>query len=161
MCGAAALGAAIARPSATPWPNLSDGPGRAGLNTAITRTPLATTHILSILCGQSNVTVPCLAAALTALFLTQPFPFILSQRDRSDVHLKARARRRAPLWRRRPLAEAWRPRAGAAARCSPCKRACGVRTAGEEQARLLAVMLRAHAWAPDAPQLSAKHCAKG
>ena len=63
----------------------------AGLNTAITRTPLATTHILSILCGQSNVTVPCLAAALTALFLTHPFPFILSQRDREDVHLKVRA----------------------------------------------------------------------
>lgn len=60
----------------------------AGLNTAITRTPLATTHILSILCGQSNVTVPCLAAALTALYLTSPFPFILSQRDRQDVHLK-------------------------------------------------------------------------
>ena len=60
----------------------------AGLNTAITRTPLATTHILSILCGQSNVTVPCLAAALTALYLTNPFPFILSQRDRQDVHLK-------------------------------------------------------------------------
>ena len=60
----------------------------AGLNTAITRTPLATTHILSILCGQSNVTVPCLAAALTALYLTSPFPFIMSQRDRQDVHLK-------------------------------------------------------------------------
>lgn len=79
--------------------------GPAGLNTAITRTPLATTHILSILCGQSNVTVPCLAAALTALFLTHPFPFILSQRDREDVHLKARARR-APT----------RPRASGVAR---------------------------------------------
>ena len=37
------------------------------------------------------MTVPCLAAALTALFLTHPFPFILSQRDREDVHLKARS----------------------------------------------------------------------
>ena len=56
-----------------------------GLNTAVTRTPLATTHILSILSGSPEVTVPCLAAALTALYLTLEFPFILSQQDRRDI----------------------------------------------------------------------------
>ncbi len=43
----------------------------------------------------------------------------------------------------------------------PLQRACGARTAGEEPARLLAVMLRAHAWAPDAPQRPASIAPKG
>ncbi|CAL8470569.1 g10111 [Coccomyxa elongata] len=59
-----------------------------GLETSITRTPLASTHILSILAGSSTITVPCLASALVALYMTLGFPFILSQRDRHDMALK-------------------------------------------------------------------------
>jgi hypothetical protein len=54
----------------------------------VTRTPLASTHILSILAGSSQITVPCLASALVALYLTLNFPFIMSQRDRQDMVLK-------------------------------------------------------------------------
>ena len=64
---------------------------RAGLETSITRTPLASTHILSVLSGSSTITVPCLASALVALFITMHHPFIMSQRDRQDMALKARA----------------------------------------------------------------------
>ena len=32
--------------------------------------------------------MPCLASSLVALFLTLPFPFILSQRDRRDITIK-------------------------------------------------------------------------
>ncbi|KAK9821879.1 hypothetical protein WJX74_008487 [Apatococcus lobatus] len=60
----------------------------AGLNTAITRTPLATTLILSVLSGVPQVTVPCLAAALTSLFITYNMPFIKPQQDRTDIHWK-------------------------------------------------------------------------
>ncbi|KAL3161825.1 hypothetical protein ABBQ38_008915 [Trebouxia sp. C0009 RCD-2024] len=60
----------------------------AGLNTAITRTPFATSLILTALSGHPEVAVPCLASALVALFLTLPFPFILSQRDRRDITIK-------------------------------------------------------------------------
>ena len=61
---------------------------RAGLETSITRTPLASTHILSVLSGCSAITVPCLASALVALFITLKHPFIMSQRDRQDMALK-------------------------------------------------------------------------
>ena len=64
----------------------------AGLNTAITRTPLATPLILSILSGVPQVTVPCLAAAITALFITLKLPFITTQRDRNDLAMKEVAR---------------------------------------------------------------------
>ena len=57
----------------------------AGLNTAITRTPLGTTLILATLCGQPGVAVPCLAAALVALFMTKGVPFMMTQRSRFDV----------------------------------------------------------------------------
>ncbi|KAK9836389.1 hypothetical protein WJX84_004459 [Apatococcus fuscideae] len=60
----------------------------AGLNTAITRTPLATTLILSVLCGVPQTTVPCLAAALTSLYITYNMPFIKPQQDRTDIHWK-------------------------------------------------------------------------
>jgi len=60
----------------------------SGLETSITRTPLASTHILSILAGSSQITVPCLASALTALYITLGFPFIMSQRDRNDTVFK-------------------------------------------------------------------------
>ena len=63
----------------------------AGLETSITRTPLASTHILSVLSGSSSITVPCLASALVALFITMHHPFIMSQRDRADMALKAPA----------------------------------------------------------------------
>lgn len=56
----------------------------AGLNTAITRTPLATPLILSILAGTPQVLVPCLAASITALFATINLPFIKTQQDRTD-----------------------------------------------------------------------------
>lgn len=62
----------------------------AGLETSVTRTPLASTLILSILAGSSTILVPCLASALVALYITLDFPFITSQRDRSDMALKAR-----------------------------------------------------------------------
>lgn len=54
----------------------------------MTRTPLASTLILSILAGSSTILVPCLASALVALYITLDFPFIMSQRDRSDMALK-------------------------------------------------------------------------
>ena len=59
-----------------------------GLETAITRTPLATALILSNLSGQTGVTVPCLASAMVSLYITLYRPFISSQRDRSDVIIK-------------------------------------------------------------------------
>ena len=59
-----------------------------GLNTAITRTPFATSLILTALSGHPEVAVPCLASALVSLFLTLNFPFIMSQRDRRDITIK-------------------------------------------------------------------------
>ena len=49
---------------------------------AITRTPFATTLILTGLCGHPEVMVSCLAAALVSLFVTLDFPFIGPQRNR-------------------------------------------------------------------------------
>ena len=63
---------------------------RTGLETAITRTPLATALILANLSGDTGVTVPCLASAMVSLYITLYRPFIASQRDRSDVTIKAR-----------------------------------------------------------------------
>lgn len=60
----------------------------AGLNTAITRTPFATSLILTALSGHPEVAVPCLASSLVALFLTLHHPFIMSQRDRRDITIK-------------------------------------------------------------------------
>lgn len=60
----------------------------AGVNTAITRTPFATSLILTALSGHPEVAVPCLASALVSLFLTLNFPFITSQRDRRDITIK-------------------------------------------------------------------------
>lgn len=60
----------------------------AGLNTAITRTPFATSLILTALSGHPEVAVPCLASALVSLFMTLQFPFIKSQRDRRDITIK-------------------------------------------------------------------------
>ena len=60
----------------------------AGLNTAITRTPFATSLILTALSGHPEIAVPCLASSLVALFLTLHFPFIMSQRDRRDLTIK-------------------------------------------------------------------------
>lgn len=60
----------------------------AGLNTAITRTPFATSLILTALSGHPEVAVPCLASALVALFMTLHLPFIMSQRDRRDITIK-------------------------------------------------------------------------
>ena len=62
---------------------------RTGLETAITRTPLATALILANLSGDTGVTVPCLASAMVSLYITLYRPFIASQRDRSDVTIKA------------------------------------------------------------------------
>ncbi|CAM9861958.1 unnamed protein product [Phaeothamnion confervicola] len=59
----------------------------AGLNVSVTRTPFASTLILTGLCGVPDVAAPVLAAALTALFLTHGRQFIHSQRDRGDVVL--------------------------------------------------------------------------
>ena len=63
--------------------------GGAGLETAITRTPLATALILANLSGETGVTVPCLASAMVSLYITLYRPFIASQRDRSDLVIKA------------------------------------------------------------------------
>ena len=60
----------------------------AGLNTAITRTPFATSLILTTLSGHPEIAVPCLASSLVALFLTLHHPFIMSQRDRRDITIK-------------------------------------------------------------------------
>jgi H+/Cl- antiporter ClcA len=57
----------------------------AGLNTAITRTPVATPIILTTLCGQPEAAVPCLSAAMVALFMTKQVPFIMSQSHRPDM----------------------------------------------------------------------------
>jgi H+/Cl- antiporter ClcA len=57
----------------------------SGLNTAVTRTPLATPLILATLAGQGNVATPALAAALVALFLTQGMRVIATQRSRDQV----------------------------------------------------------------------------
>ena len=59
--------------------------GAAGLNTAITRTPLGSTMILAALSGEPGVAVPSLAAALVALYITKRVPFIMTQRSRSDM----------------------------------------------------------------------------
>lgn len=56
----------------------------SGINCAVTRTPLATPLILATLSGQGNCLAPCLAAALTALFLTRDVVVIKSQAPRSD-----------------------------------------------------------------------------
>ena len=63
---------------------------RAGLETAITRTPLATALILANLSGDTGVTVPCLASAMVSLYITLYRPFIASQRDRSDLIIRVR-----------------------------------------------------------------------
>ena len=68
----------------------------AGLETSVTRTPLASTLILSILAGSSTILVPCLASALVALYITLDFPFIMSQRDRADMALKVSPCPRSP-----------------------------------------------------------------
>ena len=62
--------------------------GAVGLNTAITRTPFATSLILTALSGHPEIAVPCLASALVSLFLTLNYPFIMSQRDRRDITIK-------------------------------------------------------------------------
>ena len=74
--------------------------GAAGLNTSITRTPLGTTIILTTLCGQPGVAVPCLAAALVALFATKSTPFIMSQRSRADVETSLSCSSKEPYDRR-------------------------------------------------------------
>ncbi|CAD7697947.1 unnamed protein product, partial [Ostreobium quekettii] len=61
----------------------------AGLNTAITRTPFATTLILTTLSGHPEVAAPAIASALTAFFLTMNWPFVKPQRDRADISLMA------------------------------------------------------------------------
>ena len=62
----------------------------------MTRTPLASTLILSILAGSSTILVPCLASALVALYITLDFPFIMSQRDRADMAIKVSPRAYSP-----------------------------------------------------------------
>lgn len=54
----------------------------SAINCAITRTPLASPLILSTLSGHGICSVPCLAASLTALFLTKDIVMIGSQTDR-------------------------------------------------------------------------------
>jgi H+/Cl- antiporter ClcA len=56
----------------------------AAVNCAVTRTPLATPLILCALSGQGSALVPCLAAALTSLFLTKDVVVICSQAPRSE-----------------------------------------------------------------------------
>ena len=51
---------------------LNDLEGGAGLETAITRTPLATALILANLSGQTGVTVPCLASSMVSLYVRLP-----------------------------------------------------------------------------------------
>lgn len=60
----------------------------AGLETAVTRTPLSTTLILANLSGHTGVIVPCLASAIVSLFLTLNQPFIAAQQDRADINLR-------------------------------------------------------------------------
>lgn len=61
----------------------------AGLNTAITRTPFATTLILTTLSGHPEVAGPAITSALTSFFLTMNWPFVKPQRDRQDIRLLA------------------------------------------------------------------------
>ena len=57
----------------------------AGLNTAITRTSLATTLILAFLSGEPCAIPSILAASLVSLFATAYLPFIKTQITRSDI----------------------------------------------------------------------------
>ena len=57
----------------------------AGLNTAITRTSLATTLILAFLSGESCAIPSILASSLVSLFATAYLPFIKTQITRSDI----------------------------------------------------------------------------
>ena len=57
----------------------------AGINTAITRTSLATTLILAFLSGEPCAIPPILAASLISLFATAYLPFIKTQITRSDI----------------------------------------------------------------------------
>lgn len=59
----------------------------SAINCAITRTPLATPLILSTLSGHGICSVPCLAAALTALFLTKDIVMVASQTERKFEEL--------------------------------------------------------------------------
>lgn len=57
----------------------------AGLNVAVTRTPLASPLILATLSGAPNVAAPALCAALASLFITRASKFIGPQMDRADL----------------------------------------------------------------------------
>jgi len=57
----------------------------ASINTALTKTSLATTLILVNLSNEGNLLAPVLAASLTSLFLTSYMPFIKTQVSRKDI----------------------------------------------------------------------------
>lgn len=57
----------------------------ASMNVALTRTPMATTLILSYLSGEQSVISAVLAASLISLFVTAYMPFIKTQVDRADI----------------------------------------------------------------------------
>jgi len=59
--------------------------GAAGLNTSITRTPFASSLILTALSGRLEVLPPILCAALVAFYITMPFDFIKTQQYRTDI----------------------------------------------------------------------------
>lgn len=59
--------------------------GAAGLNASITRTPFASSLILTALSGHLEVLPPVLCAALVAFFITMPFEFIKTQQYRTDI----------------------------------------------------------------------------
>ena len=59
--------------------------GAAGLNASITRTPFATSLILTSLSGHLEILPPILCTALISFFITMPFEFIKTQQYRSDL----------------------------------------------------------------------------
>lgn len=59
--------------------------GAAALNASITRTPFASSLILTALSGHLEILPPILTSALVAFFITMPFEFIKTQQYRTDI----------------------------------------------------------------------------
>lgn len=90
MFAGAAFGRAVL--SIPHFPVISDQPivlltmgASAGLNASITRTPFASSLILTTLSGHLEVLPSILCSALVAFFITMPFDFIKPQQYRADI----------------------------------------------------------------------------
>eukprot|EP00210_Caulerpa_lentillifera_P003493 g3333.t1 len=102
MFAGAAFGRAVL--SIPNFPVISDQPvvlltmaGSAGLNASITRTPFASSLILTTLSGHLEILPAILCSALVAFFITMPFDFIKPQQYRTDIISVANHVQSAPV----------------------------------------------------------------